>query len=65
CSGGATHKLHKKACSLHSTAKAAVIRSYAQGYPHCTGIMNLDEHRANVFATMPGIATDTPFRGVT
>ncbi|WP_267372845.1 MULTISPECIES: hypothetical protein, partial [unclassified Pantoea] len=64
CQTGATHKLQKKARSLHSTAKVAVIRSYTQRYPHSPGLANLGEHHANVFATMPGNMTDSPFRGV-
>ncbi|MEY8773343.1 hypothetical protein AB6T85_23350, partial [Erwinia sp. ACCC 02193] len=48
-----TPNFRKIARSLHSTAKGLFIRIYPQSYPHPAVRTNLDEHHANVFATMP------------
>ncbi|WP_218017052.1 hypothetical protein, partial [Serratia rubidaea] len=50
---------------LHSTAKAALIPTFAQTYPQSVFERKIYEHHANVFATIPGDETIPLYGGVT
>ncbi|WP_249648493.1 hypothetical protein, partial [Pectobacterium carotovorum] len=44
--------LKKNDCLLHSTAKTRLIPFFAQTYPQKAFYSKIDEHHANVFATI-------------